>query len=323
MADINDLYLTDGIPIQNVSVLIYFIYSHWIEIVPIYILFILYLCCKWVLRSKNRADPTSTRPICEIKKNKLERWTAWLLVDLFRTPNVEKEMKTGKLYLKIGDHGSLELGMKSLQTGLIFVCTSLIFCFYINKLILDIFVEVTPTCIDTGDFGVPAVCYVMNTTESYSSNTSESSYPINCTTWNNNFDSFNEEVGLLFCFSFYYNILTSVTEIVGMLALQTFIIQVILTMLREAHKCVCCRMRLFKIIIIMISITMIPILTLVQLADFGHKKRYFELGWKQFTLTLVVMLSLMLPYWLLMSTGDSHKTKNTANVSSKRNKYLA
>ena len=328
MADINDLYLTDGIQVQNLSALIHFIYSHSIVIVLIYVLLCLYVCCKPIItrRSKQSADPTSTRPRCEqlMMKffSKIERWTAWLLVDLFHTPKVEKEMKNEKLYLKVGEHGSLELEERPVATGYVFACISLIFCLYIDKLILDIFVEVTPTCIDTGDFGVNATCYVLNTTQSDYSNTTEPSYPINCTTWNSNFESFDEEIGLLFCFSFYYNILTSMAEIVGMFALQTFIIRVILSIVGKVQRCRrCCVFLSFAItIIIPINIT-IPIIILSEFADLGHKKRYFEIGWKLLTPTLVAMLSLILPIWLLMSTEDSHKTENTETASKKRNDY--
>ena len=323
MAAINNLFLTDKISIPNVPALIHLIYSHLIVIITIYVVSCLYQYCKLIKRSKYSTCRTSTKPIRGMMKfsSKIERWTAWLLVDLFHTPKVEKEMINEKLYLKVGDHRSWELGRKPKATGCFFVITSLIFGLYIDKLILDIFVTVTTTCIDTGDFGVPAFCYALNTIEN-SSNTSECSHPINCTTWNSNYELFDEEMGLLFCFSFYYNILTSTTEIVGLFGLQTFIIRVILTIVGEVRRCRRCCICLLHAITIMIPLYIsIPIIILSENANLGHKKRYFEIGWKELTLTLVAMLSSMLSCWLLISTDDLHKIKNTTNVSNKRNKY--
>ena len=333
---INDLYLTDGITKLNLLILMFVIHGPFIVVSLICTVTILYMCCKAIIttRSKYSADPTSTRIMhmestvrwmarfCRI----IEQFTVWLLVDLFCTPKVKKEVKNGKLHLKIGDHRSWQLGERATETGLIFAITSLILCFYINNLIVNCFVKLTPTCNNNGDFGVPAACYALNITESFCNFLvlldSETLHQINCTTWNNNLESFKEEIGPIFCFSFYYDILKSMTEIVGMFALQTLIIQVLLSIIGEVQKNSTCIIYLLSGITIMTLVNITTaIFFLSQYANPRDEKGCYEIRWQQLTPMLVAILSSMLLFFLLMFSNDSRKIKNTATISNRRNDH--
>ena len=242
---IDDLYLTNGISENTLKL--------WVDMVttgsfnmlgPLLIITVLYTCCKSVIKMHVKecrycTNLTSTGIVCKKSKSKkvrfcryIERWTIWLLVDLFRTPNVEKQVKNKDVIVKVLKKRSLVVGEKVSGSTWIFYCISFIFSIYIKKFLVDFFLKLTPTCIDEGDFGIPAACYALDTNSS-SPLATQISYQINCTTWNDNLESLGEEIGLLFCFSFYYNVLTSVIEIIGMFGLQTVVVQLTLTLLEK------------------------------------------------------------------------------------------
>ena len=191
-----------------------------------------------VKRCRYCTDSTPTGIVCKQSKTKMvkicriiEWWTAWLLVDLFRTPKVEKEEINGKIHLKIRKHHSGQVGEGVCGTVLIFACVSVILCTYVENFTVGLFLKITPTCFNIGDYEIPAACYP----SMLSLNESMTSYRINCTTWNNNLELFTQEMGLLHCFSF-YDILKSMAEVVGMFGLQILTAQVTLTIVEKVWR---------------------------------------------------------------------------------------
>ena len=327
---IKDLYLKNDTSRSIWSYLMAAIYGNLIVFFLFVSVTILYAFCRiginnHIKRCSYCTDPTSTEMVCEqskIKKVKfcriIERWTAWLLVDLFRTPKVEKQLINGKLHLKIGEYYSGQVGEGVFGTVLIFACVSVILCTYIEKFLVGLFLRLTPTCMNRGDFDVPAACYVLHISQGILdfSNTTVISCRINCTAWNDNFEWLEEDNGLLFCFSFHYDLLKSMTEIVGMFGLQRLTAQVTLTIVGKVwrnNKC-------FIILIIVITI-MVPITIVCKIALWGHfttsgnKARLFVTGLQQLPPELMLIFSFILSTVLLISTNDSRKTRNITSMS--------
>ena len=341
---INDLYLTNGITIGGLLYLIITIVGHLNMMLPLVIITTLYILYKVVIHEHVEecsycSDPTPTGTMCEQFKSKkvrfcriIERWTVWLLVDLFRTPNVGKEMDNNKVHLKLWEKRSLVVGEKVLRSAGLFAFISFIFYLYIKKVLVDVFLKLTPTCISKGDFGIPAACYACNTSYLDNSSTSEIYYQINCTTWNDNLELLGEEIGLLFCFSFYYNILTSVTEMIGMFGLQTVVVQLTLIV---AEKCThlldkytqrmreqlckqCCMVYLITTITFVgyIFITyMIPWLIVST-----NTKRIYEVLFQQLLPTQIAYLSMMLAIFLMLLTDKTVKTTEETRNTRDRDK---
>ena len=343
---INDLYLTNEIMQDGLLYLIITIVGHCNMTLPLIIITTLYMFNKLAIKMHVEecmycSDPTPTETMCEKFKTKkvrfcriIERWTVWLLVDLFRTPNVGKEMDNNKVHLKLWERRSLVVGEKLLRSAGLFAFISFIFCLYIKKVLVDVFLKLTPTCISKGDFGIPAACYAFNTSYIDNSSTSQIYYQINCTTWNDNLELLGEEIGLLFCFSFYYNILTSVTEIIGMFGLQTVVVQLTLIV---AEKCThlldkytqrmreqlckqCCMVYLITTITFVgyIFITyMIPWLIVST-----NTKRIYEVLFQQLLPTQIAYLSMMLAIFLMLLTDKNGKTteetRNTRDCDKKQ-----
>ena len=344
---INDLYLTDGISEASLRFLIISnSFCGLIMLVPLSILAVLYGICRGTI-NKHKEDcdiyenPTSTGSGCEQSKTKkarfcsvIERWTVWLLVDLFRTPNVEKEKENNKLRIKLLENRSFELGKEPFNNALLFTCISFIFVFYILKFLADVFQKLTPTCISKGDFGIPAACYAINISYlDYSlTSTSQTSYQINCTTWNDNLELLGEELGLLFCFSFYYNVLTSVTEIMGLFGLQTVVVQVTLILLEKCTHLVdkytqrmteenktnmqgCMAIIVFIITIVGYIFISAIIPLLIEITDPMNRKRFHEIMYQQLLPTQMALLSMILALLLMIITDkDDETTEETRNM---------
>jgi hypothetical protein len=209
-------------------------------------------------------------------------------VDIFRTPHLNKEIQDGKKYLRVGKKFSLQTKNKVFHTSLLFYCTMGLFCFYLIKIFLDWFIKVTPMCINTGDFGLPAVCY-----------THSSENQINCTTWNEHLEELKESEGDLLCFSIYYNLLTSLAEIAGLYGLQTIIMLITLPFgVWLSSKHCCCTM--FTVIICGISPTLMLVPILVQTVSLENSKLSLGIFRKQFptlqTVTLCIQLIAALLY---------------------------
>jgi hypothetical protein len=160
--------------------------------------------------------------------------------------------------------------------------------FSLSKILLDWFIKVTPMCINTGDFGLPAVCY-----------THSSENQINCTTWNEHLEELKESEGDLLCFSIYYNLLTSLAEIAGLYGLQTIIMLITLPFgVWLSSKHCCCTM--FTVIICGISPTLMLVPILVQTVSLENSKLSLGIFRKQFptlqTVTLCIQLIAALLY---------------------------
>ena len=337
---INYLYLTNGMSEKGLTILISTIIGSLNMMVLLHVITVLYMCCKTVIKIHVKTclyctDPTATEIVCEQSKTKkvrfcriIEQWTVWLLVDLFRTPKVEKEMENSKVFIKVSKRRSLVVGEKVLRSALLFVCISYIFCLYSQKFLVDFVLKLTPTCIDKGDFGIPAACYTLDTSyfdnSSTSQITSQTSYLVNCTTWNDNLESLGKEIGLLYCFSFYYNILTSVIEIMGLFGLQTVVIQITLILAEKCTQLVdkytkgakrqTCKQYCIAVLIFIIAFagsTFISLIIpmLMEITDPMNKKRYHEMVYHQLLPTLIAFLSMMLAMLLMLITDEDDKKK--------------
>ena len=79
--------------------------------------------------------------------NLVECITAWILVDLLRTPNVTKELdqvkKDKKVILRVGSTHSFVLGRNTWKTFLIFVIVLGVPFLLAGKILLDLFEQIT------------------------------------------------------------------------------------------------------------------------------------------------------------------------------------
>ena len=269
--NISNLFLEDGIPIPYLPFVVSSVYTGVSFGLPLFVIGFLFCCCKnfinyHIKRCPHCTNPTSTRARCNKPMiarmmkfcDVIEQFTAWLLVDLFHTPKVEKVLIRGKLCLKVLD--------QQVQNDIIygiswtFVWISTLFCSYIARFILDIFVKITPTCISEGDFGFTAICYA----------DVHVSYQINCTTWNENSELL-QETGL-FCVSLYYQFLTSLAELAGLYSLQFTIIQITLSILGKISSCKRCG--LFFTFLTLSIFTTLP--TFIANIGVGNPKLYLD-----------------------------------------------
>ena len=225
------------------------------------------------------------------------------------------------------------MGEKLLRSALLFACVSFIFYLYIEKFLVDVFLKITPNCIDKGDFGIPAACYALDTSYLDNSSTSQiisqTSYQVNCTTWNDNLESLGEEIGLLFCFSFYYEILTSVIEMIGLFGLQTVVVQLTLII---AEKCThlidkymqkmmeqMCKQYCMAILIFIFAAVgyificyIIPLL--IATTDPMNTKRIHEALYQQLLPTQIAYLSMILAMLLILTDKNEKTTEETRNM---------
>ena len=204
------LFLEDGITIPNLPLLVLLVYNGVGVLLPLLIVGSLFCCRKLinyhVKRCPHCNNPRSIRARCKNSTigrmtkfcNVIEQFTAWLLVDLFHTPKVERVSIRGKLRLTVAKRQVQNNNTFSITAAFFYIST--LFCLYIAKVILDTFVKITPTCINEGDFGFPTFCYA---------DLSGSDHQINCTTWNEHSDLLEEATGSLLCMSLFYNFLTT------------------------------------------------------------------------------------------------------------------
>jgi hypothetical protein len=195
-------------------------------------------------------------------------------VDIFRTPHLNKEIQDGKKYLRVGKKFSLQTKNKVFHTSLLFYCTMGLFCFYLIKIFLDWFIKVTPMCINTGDFGLPAVCY-----------THSSENQINCTTWNEHLEELKESEGDLLCLLIYYTLLTSLEELAGLRGLQFIIMQIMLPFgVQHSSQLLSCSTFTGFICIILPILMRVPIWL-----ESDNYKLYSEIFHKQFPIFQIVI----------------------------------
>ena len=256
------LFLEDDSVLPNICLFVVFLVYIGLGVqVPLAIPGVIYCICKkctinHTARCSYCAEPTPRSTGC--KKTRF-RWAAkycsgieWLtvglLVDIFRTPHLKKELKGGKRCLRVRKEFILELEKKEFLGGSLFWVITGLFCNYLSKFILDWFVKASQTCINKGDFGLPASCYTGYSVWRY--------HKINCTAWNANSELMVEKSGVLLCISFYYNLLSTLAELAGLIGLQTIMTQIALLIplgLCLSGKMNCCRI-LFNFICIMLVI---------------------------------------------------------------------
>ena len=294
--NISNLFLEDGIPIPYLPIVVSSVYSGVSFGLPFFVVGFLFWCCKTfinyhVKRCPHCTSPRSIRARCKNSTigrmtkfcDVVEQFTAWLLVDLFHTPKVEKVLIRGKLRLTVLN--------QQVQTDIIcgiswtFVWISTLFCSYIAKFLLDIFVKITTTCISEGDFGFTAICYA----------DVHVSYQINCTTWNENHELL-QETGL-YCVSLYYQFLMSLVELAGLYSLQLTIIQITLSILGKISSCKRCG--LFFTFLTLNIFLMLPML--IAGIEVGNPKLYLDIPFKPFPAMNTLIGSFTLSSYLFLS----------------------
>ena len=313
-AHISNLFLGDGIPIPYLSLALPFVYFGGIVVLPLLVVGFLFCCCKnfinhHVKRSSRCTNPTSTRARCKNSTigwmtkfcDVIEQFTAWLLVDLFHTPKVEKVLIKEKICLKVLNqqvHTDKICGFFG-----IFLWISYLFGLYIAKFILDVFLKYTPTCISEGDFRFPAICYAgLHVSEIY--------FQVNCTTWNDNYELLQDVTGL-FCVSLFHQFLTSMAELAGLYSLQVIIIQITLTILGKICKCTRCRPFFITLTLSIFNIVffILPIF-IAGIRDGNMYKLYQDIMFRQFPAFLILYGSFTLSFQLFLSTNhntNSHR----------------
>ena len=294
-ANISNLFLEDGIPIPYLPFVVSSVYTGVSFGLPLFVVGFLFCCCKNFInyhvkrcphcnnlrsasaRCKNSTIGRMTK-FCDV----IEQFTAWLLVDLFHTPKVEKVLIRGKLRLLV-----LNQQVQNDICGIswTFVWISTLFCSYIARFILDTFVKITPTCISEGDFRFPAICYA----------DLHVSYQVNCTTWNENYELL-QETGL-YCVSFFYQFLTSLVELAGLYSLQLIIIQIMLSILGKISSCKRCGL-FFTFLTGSIFLTL-P--TFIVSIGVGNPKLYLDLPFQPFPAMNTIIGSFILSSFLFLS----------------------
>jgi hypothetical protein len=221
----------------------------------------------------------------------IEWITFGLLVDIFHTPHLKKELKDGKRCLRVGKEFILELEKRELISSVLFVIITGLFCNYLLKFLLDWFIKVSQTCVNRGDFGTPAACYTVYSAVRY--------HKINCTVWNEYSELTVEIFGGMLCFSVYYNLLSTLAELAGLIGLQIIMMQFLIPPgARLFGKRFCCRQCLhFICIILTILIIIGPLFTDIYL--FQRVKLFLGLFYNQFPALHVVTLCCMLIYVIL------------------------
>ena len=209
------LFLEDDsvLPLICLCVLV-LVYGGLAVYVPFAILGVIHCICKkctiyHTARCSYCAEPTSRGTGCKKTRFRwaakycsgIERFTLWLLVDIFHTPHLKKELKDGKRCLRVGKEFILELEKKAFASSVLFWMITGLCCNYLFKFILDWFIKVSQTCVDKGDFGISAACYTVYSAKWY--------HKINCTEWNANSEQMVEKLGGMLCFSVYYNFLST------------------------------------------------------------------------------------------------------------------
>ena len=240
------------------------------------------------------AEPTPRSTGC--KKTRV-RWAAkycsfieWLtvglLVDIFHTPHLKKELKGGKRCLRVGKEFILELEKEEFISSILFAIITGLFSNYLLKFILDWFIKVSQTCINKGDFGTPATCYTGYSAMWYKK--------INCTVWNEYSELMVELSGGLLCFSVYYNLLSTLAELAGLIGLQIIMMQFLIPPgARLFGKRFCCRQCLHFICWLFAFLIILgPLFTDIYL--FQRVKLFLGLFYNQFPAMYVVTLCSML-----------------------------
>jgi hypothetical protein len=175
--------------------------------------------------------------------NLVERITAWILVDLLRTPNVTKELdqdkKDKKVILRVGSTHSFVLGRNKWRTFLIFVIVLGVSFLLAGKILLDLFEQITQyVSLQSRDsdftFGnedgvtVLVICH-------FPENLTHQKYS---TTWKMHCKMLREECST----GIFDNVLTTLSKIAGLYGLYVVICQTYLSIALNT----CCKQCCYK-----------------------------------------------------------------------------
>lgn len=178
--------------------------------------------------------------------NLVARITAWILVDLLRTPHVTKGLdqvkKHKKVILRVGSTHSFVLERNTWRTFLIFVIVLGVSFLLAGKILLDLFEQITQYVSlqsRDSDFtfenedGVTVICqFPENLT-----------HQINSTTWNMHCKMLERREEHKFCSTgIFDNILTTLSKIVGLYGLYVVICQTYLSIALNT----CCKQCCYK-----------------------------------------------------------------------------
>jgi hypothetical protein len=231
-SDFPSLFLENGLRLKGLARWSKACFYDGLGILVLTLLLVIpYVCCKrFVHRHTKRcticADHPGTCRKATLKWTKtynkyFERISAWVLVDVFRTPHLKKELKNGNIHIIVENTRSYQHGMDTVPSAIIAFLVLQQFLFFATKFVLDFFVKFTPTCMNRGHYGRSAYCYALGSVKN--------GHQINCTTWNAYSESqdYEKNIGPLVCISLYHDALQSMTEIVALLVMQILIMQVI------------------------------------------------------------------------------------------------
>jgi hypothetical protein len=231
-SDFPSLFLENGLRLKGLARWSKACFYDGLGILVLTLLLVIpYVCCKrFVHRHTKRcticADHPGTCRKATLKWTKtynkyFERISAWVLVDVFRTPHLKKELKNGNIHIIIEKTRSYQHGIDTVSSAIVGFLVLELFLFYVTKFVLDLFVKFTPTCMNRGHYGRSAYCYALGSVKN--------GHQINCTTWNTYSESqdYEKNIGPLVCISLYHDALQSMTEIVALLVMQILIMQVI------------------------------------------------------------------------------------------------
>jgi hypothetical protein len=167
--------------------------------------------------------------------NLVERITAWILVDLLRTPNVTKELdqvnKHKKVFLKVGNAHSFVLGRNIRDTSQIFVLVLSVPFLMASKILLGVYLQIldwkmseqSGSDMNVGSEGrVKVVCYIPE----------NSTHQINSTTWNMHCKMPKGHGDYFYSSGLFDNdniILTSLADIAGLYSLYVVLCQIYLS----------------------------------------------------------------------------------------------
>ena len=210
---------------------------------------VMYCCCKKGIKCRNTkqrgnretdtlldhdGESTSRCRLAYRYCNLVECITAWMVVDLLRTPNVTKELdqvkKHEKVFLKIGSAHSFVLGRKICNTFMIFFLVLSVPFLMVGKILLGVYLQIlekiseqSGSDMNAGSEGrVKVVCYIPE----------NSTHQINSTTWNMHCKMSKGYGDYFYSSGLFDNdniILTSLADIAGLYSLYVVLCQIYLS----------------------------------------------------------------------------------------------
>jgi hypothetical protein len=165
-----------------------------------------------------------------------------MLVNLLHTLGIERELVNGKQEtntLIIRRKHPLSLEKSAFKTFWIYYLVSCLLWIFAVKIILGLIVKIGPECIEHGDFSIPALCYNLFLPQWKE--------PVNCNTWKPPTETGGGTTKPLLCFSLYFEVLTMLSEALGLYGMYSFILLTYLSLALSSCRNRCCDKKHFCI----------------------------------------------------------------------------